>query len=189
MMTKGSIVRSMNIESKVPDAVVTEVATFTRAGVSYGDSTSANGGINITEAEESLNVLIQELNELNKTWVNNISGDQSKIPTNTRTWNNKVKNIYRKIASIQQSITLNYNGERISKFNIFNLKTAIFPIYLKLTLDGINGFLYGNAIKTNWLPKQYQDSRIYWTVINIRHKIENNDWTTELEAIYRVKEK
>ena len=69
-----------------------------------------------------------------------------------------------------------------------DLKTAVFPISYKVTLDGINGFLYGNAITTNWLPKQYRDDRVYWTVKTITHTIQNNDWTTELEAIYRVRE-
>ena len=96
---------------------------------------------------------------------------------------------YRKLSSIQQSLTLNADGSIGGLNNILDLKTAVFPIYLKLTLDGINGFLYGNAITTNWLPTQYRDSRIYWTVTKIRHRIENNDWITELEAIYRVKEK
>jgi hypothetical protein len=40
------------------------------------------------------------------------------------------------------------------------------------------------------LPKQYIDAdrkkKIYWTVVKIRHIIQNNDWSTELDTIYRV---
>jgi len=187
MMTKGSIVRSMSIESKVPDAIVTEVATLTRAGLSYGENTSEDS-LDIDKEEVDMRDLLDELKTLNDRWINVISSDGARNSSSTKKWNEKIKSIYRKMASIQQTVTLNSDGGFLSKYNIFNLKTAVFPIYLKLTLDGINGFLYGNAIKTNWLPKQYRDSRIYWTVTKIRHMIQNNDWTTELEAIYRVKE-
>jgi hypothetical protein len=187
MMTKGSVVRAMSIESKVPDAVATEVATFTRSGLSYGDNETGNS---ITPAESKVVVaeLLNELLNLNKSYLNNLGNSQERI-TSRNKFNASVRDIYKKLFSIQQSLTLNTDGSLGTINNILDLKTAVFPIYLKLTLDGINGFLYGNAITTNWLPKQYRDSRIYWTVTKIRHRIENNDWITELEAIYRVKEK
>jgi len=187
MMTKGSVVRAMSIESKVPDAVHTEVATFTRSGLSYGDS-EADNSITPTSSKTVVAELLKELSNLNKSYLNNVGTDAKKV-TSRNKFNASVKDIYKKLFSIQQSLTLNIDGSLGGINNILDLKTAVFPIYLKLTLDGINGFLYGNAITTNWLPKQYRDSRIYWTVTKIRHMIQNNDWTTELEAIYRVKEK
>lgn len=187
MMTKGSVVRAMSIESKVPDAVATEVATFTRSGLSYGDNEIGNS-VTPTELKVVISELRNELLTLNSDYLNNLGETQKRI-TSRNKFSTSVRNIYKKLFSIQQSLTLNTDGSLGGINNILDLKTAIFPIYLKLTLDGINGFLYGNAITTNWLPKQYRDSRIYWTVTKIRHRIENNDWITELEAIYRVKEK
>jgi hypothetical protein len=187
MMTKGSVVRAMSIESKVPDAVHTEVATFTRSGLSYGDS-EADNSITPTSSKTVVAELLKELLNLNKSYFNNVGTDAKKV-TSRNKFNASVRDIYKKLFSIQQSLTLNTDGSLGGINNILDLKTAVFPIYLKLTLDGINGFLYGNAITTNWLPKQYRDSRIYWTVTKIRHMIQNNDWITELEAIYRVKEK
>jgi len=183
MMTKGSVVRSMNIESKVPDAIVTEVATFTRAGLSYGDNEPSLAGASATKKE-----LIDQLYNLNKSYIDNLAGTPTESVATINQWRNKVRNVYRKLYSIQENLTLNTDGSVGGINNILDLKTAVFPIYLKLTLDGINGFLYGNAITTNWLPKQYQDKRIYWTVIKVRHLIQNNDWSTEIEMIYRVKE-
>jgi hypothetical protein len=187
MMTKGSVVRAMSIESKVPDAVATEVATFTRSGLSYGDD-EVDNSITPTNSKTVVAELKNELNNLNNDYLNNLGETQERI-TSRNKFSTSVRNIYKKLFSIQQSLTLNIDGSLGGINNILDLKTAVFPIYLKLTLDGINGFLYGNAITTNWLPKQYRDSRIYWTVTKIRHRIENNDWITELEAIYRVKEK
>jgi hypothetical protein len=188
MMTKGSVVRAMSIESKVPDAVATEVATYTRAGLSYGE-TPAGGNVDVASSKQVIAELTKKLAELNANYLNNISGTTQQNATSKEHWVTAVRDTYRKLTSIQQSLTLNADGSIGGINNILDLKTAVFPIYLKLTLDGINGFLYGNAIKTNWLPRQYRDSRIYWTVTKIRHMIQNNDWTTELEAIYRVKER
>ena len=188
MMTKGSVVRAMSIESKVPDAVATEVATFTRAGLSYGE-TPAGGNVDVASSRQVIAELISKLAELNENYLNNIAGTAEQNATSKQHWVTAVRDTYRKLTSIQQSLTLNSDASIGGINNILDLKTAVFPIYLKLTLDGINGFLYGNAIKTNWLPRQYRDSRIYWTVTKIRHMIQNNDWTTELEAIYRVKER
>lgn len=185
MMTKGSVVRAMSIESKVPDAVITEVATNTRAGLSYGENEGADG-VDVTSSKAVVSTLINKLAELNKNYLNNISGTTQQNATTREQWTTAVRDTYRKLSSIQQSLTLNADGSIGGLNNILDLKTAVFPIYLKLTLDGINGFLYGNAITTNWLPTQYTDSRIYWTVTKIRHRIENNDWTTELDTIYRV---
>jgi hypothetical protein len=189
MMTKGSVVRAMSIESKVPDAVITEVAAFTRAGVNYGDSTADN--ISLATSKEIITALNTKLRNLNDNWLDNLEAGgkpENRVAT-LEQWQTSVRDTYRKMVSIQESLTLNIDGSLGNINNILDLKTAVFPIYLKLTLDGINGFLYGNAITTNWLPTQYRDSRIYWTVTEIRHRIENNDWITELEAIYRVKEK
>lgn len=189
MMTKGSVVRAMSIESKVPDAIVTEVATFTRAGINYGNNSAEN--INLETSKEIIAALNTKLKNLNDNWLDNLEagGKPENRASSLEQWQTSVRDTYRKLVSLQESLTLNIDGSLGGINNILDLKTAVFPIYLKLTLDGINGFLYGNAITTNWLPTQYRDSRIYWTVTDIRHRIENNDWITELEAIYRVKEK
>jgi len=184
MMTKNSVVRAMNIESKIPDAIVTEVATYTRAGLSYGEEEQ----IDVKSSNDQKKILLDELLKLNTDYLTNLAGTDTTKTSSINQWRTSVRNIYRRLASIESSLTLNSDGSIQSINNIMDLKTAVFPISYKVTLDGINGFLYGNAITTNWLPKQYRDDRVYWTVKTITHTIQNNDWTTELEAIYRVKE-
>jgi len=184
MMTKNSVVRAMNIESKIPDAIVTEVATYTRAGLSYGEEEQ----IDVKSSNDQKKILLDDLLKSNTDYLTNLVGSDTTITSTINQWRTNIRNIYRRLASIESSLTLNSNGSVISINNIMDLKTAVFPISYKVTLDGINGFLYGNAITTNWLPKQYRDDRVYWTVKTITHTIQNNDWTTELEAIYRVKE-
>lgn len=181
--TKGSIVRNLSVEASVPDAIQAEVATYTRAGESYVGSNEP-----AAEADLSLLDLRSALFTLNNNFMDNIDIGNEKMQSSLHKWQNEVQGIYRKMFAITQGQTL--AGNIVSKYNIGNLGTAIFPIKLKVTLDGIEGFQYGNSVTSNWLPKQYIDAdrkkKIYWTVVKIRHRIENNDWATELETIYRV---
>jgi hypothetical protein len=180
-LSKGSIVRNINIESNVPDAIQTEIATYVRAGESY----IGNSG-NIADVQESLKNLRARLFDLNNNFMDNIEVSDKITQASLSSWQSQIRGIYRKMYNISQGGVLAGNGSSISSYSLIDLKTAIYPIKLKITLDGIEGFQYGNAITTNWLPKQYRDKKVYWTVVKIRHTISNNDWITELETIYRV---
>jgi len=178
---KGSIVRGLSVESSVPDAIQTEVATYTRAGISYvGNDASSD------ELSSNLKELRDELIKLNGAFMENIEHEKNETQTSLTSWQSQVRAIYLQMFNIQQGGVLAGKGSAISAYSLSNLKTAIFPIKLKITMDGIEGFQYGNAIKTNWVPTQYREKNVYWTVTKIRHMIQNNDWTTELETIYRV---
>jgi hypothetical protein len=181
--TKGSVVRSISIDSKVPDAIQAEVSTYIRTPKTYVGSAEADTESAITE----LTTLGQKLNDLNNNFMSNIQTDTDAQTSSLQQWAADVRGVYRKLYTIQQNFTLGGSGKVLSKHNIFNQKTAIYPITLKITLDGMHGFQYGNSITTNWIPTQYQKAGVYWTVTKIRHVIQNNDWTTELESIYRVK--
>ena len=179
--TKGSIVRGLSVDSSVPDAIQTEVATYTRAGKSYVGNDADEGSLST-----NLKELREELIKLNGAYMENIVVDDAATQTSLTKWQSQVRAIYRQMFNIQQGGVLAGKGSAISAYSLADLKTAIFPIKLRVTLDGIEGFQYGNAIKTNWVPTQYREKHVYWTVVKIRHRIENNDWTTELDTIYRV---
>jgi hypothetical protein len=90
----------------------------------------------------------------------------------------KYKNALRDIISYAQGI---------SKSPIRT--SSIIPIQLSLTLDGIGGIIIGNVFKIpdTALPKGYKfelgsTSKLAQTVIGLSHKIENNDWTTTIDA-------
>mgnify|MGYP001370743333 CR=1 FL=1 len=68
-----------------------------------------------------------------------------------------------------------------------------FPLKLSLTLDGIEGFQFGDTITTSYLPDRYKtpygNLKIVFTVTKYEHKISNNDWTTTVEALCRIRKK
>lgn len=64
---------------------------------------------------------------------------------------------------------------------------AIFPMELEFTLDGINGFKYGDVLQFNGLPKKYLKSFVF-TVLGISHKVTTSgEWTTTIKCNPRVR--
>jgi hypothetical protein len=61
---------------------------------------------------------------------------------------------------------------------------AIIPTKLSLTMDGIGGVVIGNAfnIPDSALPKRYREKKVAYIVTGVNHSIQNNDWTTTIEA-------
>jgi hypothetical protein len=109
---------------------------------------------------------------------------QEPYPTSHSAYVMRIQELYKLIfQGARQSV---FEGNNTMWKSIFNLQTATFPIKLKIKLDGIHGFKQGNSITTNWLPTGYNSKNCYFTILRISHTISNNDWYTELEAIYRV---
>jgi hypothetical protein len=65
-----------------------------------------------------------------------------------------------------------------------SLQPAAFD--LSVTVDGIDGIVFGNTISTNYIPSLYAKD-VYFTVTNVEHNIANNDWTTTLSTVMRMK--
>ena len=67
-----------------------------------------------------------------------------------------------------------------------------FPLSFSVTLDGIEGFRFGDTITTSYLPARYTKAtsglKIVFTVTKYEHKIANNDWTTTVTALGRIRE-
>jgi hypothetical protein len=59
------------------------------------------------------------------------------------------------------------------------------PLDLSITMDGLKGFRFGNTLKIDYLPSDYKD--VVFTVTKIEHNITNNDWTTTLSTVSRLK--
>ena len=85
--------------------------------------------------------------------------------------------------------------------NVQSLKTALYtytskdedspmtnsfllPLNFSLTLEGINGFKFGNIISSTYLPTKYikHKNKIVFIITKISDSIENGEWTTEIET-------
>lgn len=78
----------------------------------------------------------------------------------------------------------------VNKGNITTFASPKYPLELDLTLNGIEGFKFGDLITSKLLPNIYRneldESKIGFTVTRVSHKIDNNDWTTSLTGTCRL---
>jgi hypothetical protein len=59
-----------------------------------------------------------------------------------------------------------------------------FPgMQMTITLDGVWGFLPGNAISSTQLPQSWRNDNVYFMVTNVSHRFADNDWETTLTGI------
>jgi len=94
---------------------------------------------------------------------------------------------YKKKNSLRLALQkyLQYPTQEIDKSNLLN--TPIFPYDASITIDGVNGFRYGDVLQFNALPYRYRTQTVF-SIINISHTVGSSGlWTTELACIMRPK--
>jgi hypothetical protein len=65
--------------------------------------------------------------------------------------------------------------------------SVMYPIDFSFTVDGLSGFIFGNAVKTNYLPGKYRGDRCVFTVTTVEHNVSGNDWTTTCNTVFRLR--
>jgi hypothetical protein len=64
---------------------------------------------------------------------------------------------------------------------------SIFPMELDFTIDGINGFKFGDVLNFDGLPKRYTEAFVF-TILGIEHKVSNEgEWTTTIKCNPRIR--
>jgi len=64
---------------------------------------------------------------------------------------------------------------------------SIFPMDLEFTIDGINGFKYGDVLNFSGLPKRYTKSFVF-TILRITHNVSTaGEWTTVIKCLPRIR--
>ena len=64
-----------------------------------------------------------------------------------------------------------------------------YPLTLELTVDGIEGFNFGDTITSDYLPARYTKKsgmRVVFTVTEYEHTISGNDWKTKISTVSRI---
>jgi len=78
-----------------------------------------------------------------------------------------------------------YPKPKIQETN--QLKAPVIPFDCSFTIDGINGFKYGDVVQFNGLPKRYTQNAVF-SIVSITHTVDTNGiWTTQLRCIMRPK--
>ena len=78
---------------------------------------------------------------------------------------------------------IQYPTDNISNSN--KLSAPIYPFEVELTIEGINGFKYGDVVHIPALPERYRTQTIF-SIINVVHNISSAGvWSTKLKLIMR----
>jgi hypothetical protein len=184
-----SICRNISLASKVPSAMAS--AAFISARSTLTTQSSVVGEVlnNIPSKAADKKSITTLRNNL-KDCIKNLQVAAAPDPPNTE----KIPNAADKIRSLQSALKAVFEATTSSP-GALNVPSGVsdapknaipFPIDFSATLDGINGFKFGNTITTNYLPAVYKNTRIAFTVTKVEHTIQNNDWVTTLSTICRV---
>jgi hypothetical protein len=80
---------------------------------------------------------------------------------------------------------LQYPKPTIQESN--QMKAPIIPFEASFTIDGINGFKYGNVLKFAGLPKRYHENCVF-LVVGITDSVSTDgQWTTAVRCLMRPK--
>lgn len=172
----NSICRAMSLQSKIPPefataAFVSAANTMTsqRGDLSIITGTNAakkdNNGIDIVKIRKDLGATKSMLN------------GQGPTPSNVSSLQSALRNAYQFITGISaKQVQLGQAPK----------ESIPFPLNFSATLDGIEGFIFGNVVTTNYLPSVYQTTKLAFTITKVEHIISNNDWTTVLSTVCRL---
>ena len=168
-ITQGSMVRDMSLTSKVPSdfqAVAFVAATGNTSSTALNQNTSpvakltGASNTNLKTDEEVYNSALASMANEGPT-AQNVSALQSALK--------------HKVATAP--IGPKFGNEIIP-----------YPLDLSVTIDGIDGIVFGNTITTNYVPNIYKrpGTELSFTVTNVTHTISGGDWTTKLDTVCRL---
>ena len=80
---------------------------------------------------------------------------------------------------------LQYPKPSIEESN--QMKAPIIPFEASFTIDGINGFKYGNVLKFSGLPKRYHENCVFLVVGLTDSVSTDGQWTTAVRCLMRPK--
>jgi hypothetical protein len=67
------------------------------------------------------------------------------------------------------------------------MQAPIYPYDIEFTIDGINGFRYGDALEFDAIPTKYKNGTTF-SIIAVNHNVSTNgEWTTNIKCIMRPK--
>jgi hypothetical protein len=168
-VTKDSICRSISLSAKIPSALVTMAYTKNANTISEANGTGYNvlagGEPSPAESPETAEPTLTEI----RTAI-----DAAPLTTTTIT----------SLESALKRVYIGGNDPTVTK------EAVAYPIDFSATIDGLEGFIFGNAITTNYLPSVYHDAtgqKVAFTITKVEHTISNNDWTTTLSTVCRIR--
>lgn len=197
----GTIVQQFSFSAKIPNSVrnlsyvlnqdpneisESEIAPYMNFMYNSGTVVRTNRNENGTrveiqnpDAEVNLMLLKNNYKKAYETNIRNLK--QSKINLGLNPTDNQ------RILELKQALIkyIQYPTPVLTDTN--QITAPMYPFDVDITIDGINGFRYGDVLQFDALPIRYRRNSVF-CIININHIVTTNgSWTTQLKCIMRPK--
>lgn len=174
----GSIVKSFSLSAKLPENAK-NLSYVMNSGDQVSNSKVApymNFMYNSQNVDQ-LNKMIQEYRDEHKQILNNLIDAKTKYGLSPG------------VTEVQQSLyksLVEYVKKPNENFRTSQQMSApIFPFEASFTIDGINGFRYGDVVQFEALPLRYRMNTVF-SILSVSHNVSNTgEWSTELKCIMR----
>jgi len=176
VVTEGGISRALSLTSKVPQELQT-AAYVVGSSAGSAATTAAQGFARLFGNQQSMTQ-------------DKVDAIVSNVESAIKQLNSHLNNpaTYSQATSNLRSTLREYY---IAENNSISAVSQIipFPIDLSVTLDGIEGLVFGNTFTINYLPAVYQSQqgkKIAFTITKVEHEISSNDWSTTVSTVCRL---
>ena len=175
---KGSIVREFKLGFELPDAYKTTLFGFAGVQASPTTLTAFNPWL-FSNTEDSQEKAAAEFEKNHDDSLNKLK--TAKLNLGKKLTDNEYK------ASLEQALSsyIAYPTKEITEASKTN--KPIWPMDLEFTIDGINGFIYGDVLYFRGLPSRYNQQFVF-CINRIKHTIsDSGEWTTTINCWARTR--
>jgi hypothetical protein len=86
----------------------------------------------------------------------------------------------------EKGAAINFIFRALENKESSNKISALIPLELTITIDGIGGLTWGNAFTVSHLPTKYIDNAVF-QIKDISHDVSQEGWTTKIIGLMRPK--
>lgn len=192
----GTVIRDFKFSGKLPsDASALAYVTNQNPGelaesdiapfVSY---MYAANSVERTGPHESVGTLItqDELKKINDNYRSTHEKYKKQLVDTKKAFGDSITNT-EKQAELAQSLQKYIQYPTPTIVNTNSIAAPVIPFDVEFTIDGINGFRYGDVLTFDAIPDRYKRNAVF-SIINITHTVATDgQWTTTVRCIMRPK--
>lgn len=184
------LIKNVSISSKPPKELAFAAYIAARGqeanekGGDFRKSTPYSGDAMLSRPVERDEQAYKEQDDINK-----IDKKREEENVGTQGFTQEWCDNYRSILTKAKRLTTkgSYGSGRSIPIGGHWLNKAIYPVEFTVTIDGINGFKFGDVLKTTMIPRHYNvDWDMVFTVTKILHKVTPSTWETTLNTAARL---
>lgn len=191
----GQIVRDFKFSGKLPDdashlsyALNQDLSSMSESDIApyvsylYAQSTNEYADENIKNAVRKYKLSGKE-KEVSDAYLKSHNDAKTKLTETIKTYASEATLVNSQALQEALQTYIRFPLPTIEESN--NVAAPIIPFDTEFTIDGINGFKYGDIVSYDVLPARYVTNTVF-SVINVTHTVgSDNVWTTTIRCIMR----